>query len=78
MKIGDKVRFLSEVGGGIVRGFQGKDIALVEGEDGFEIPMLIRECVVIQTDDYNIPLKSTAKPSLLHRKLKKRRKKKSR
>ena len=57
MKIGDKVRFLSEVGGGVVRGFQGKDIALVEGEDGFEIPMLIKECVVIQTDDYNIPLK---------------------
>ena len=27
MKIGDKVRFLSEVGGGIVTGFQGKDIA---------------------------------------------------
>ena len=77
MKIGDKVRFLSEVGGGIVRGFQGKDIALVEGEDGFEIPMLIRECVVIQTDDYNIPL--NLQPSLLHRKLKKkRRKRKSR
>lgn len=63
MKIGDKVRFLSEVGGGIVRGFQGKDVALVEGEDGFEIPMLIKECVVIQTDDYNIPLKSAQKPS---------------
>lgn len=63
MKIGDKVRFLSEVGGGIVRGFQGKDVALVEGEDGFEIPMLIRECVVIQTDDYNIPLKSVKKPA---------------
>ena len=29
MKIGDKVRFLSEVGGGIVTGFQGKDIVLV-------------------------------------------------
>lgn len=65
MKIGDKVRFLSEVGGGIVRGFQGKDIALVEGEDGFEIPMLIKECVVIQTDDYNIPLKSAAKPEVV-------------
>lgn len=64
MKVGDKVRFLSEVGGGIVRGFQGKDIALVEGEDGFEIPMLIRECVVVQTDDYNIPLKSVAKPAV--------------
>lgn len=65
MKIGDKVRFLSEVGGGVVRGFQGKDIALVEGEDGFEIPMLIKECVVIQTDDYNIPLKSMVKPEVV-------------
>lgn len=61
MKIGDKVRFLSEVGGGIVKGFQGKDIALVEDEDGFEIPMLVKECVVIQTDDYNIPLKTGKK-----------------
>lgn len=62
MKIGDKVRFLSEVGGGIVRGFQGKDVALVEGEDGFEIPMLIKECVVVQTDEYNIPIKLSKKP----------------
>ena len=28
MKIGDKVRFLSEVGGGVVTGFRGKDIGL--------------------------------------------------
>lgn len=55
MKIGDKVRFLSEVGGGRVSGFQGKDIVLVQDEDGFDIPMPIRECVVIETDDYNIP-----------------------
>ncbi len=54
MKIGDKVRFLSEKGGGIVKAFQGKDTVLVEDEDGFDIPMLIRECVVIDTDDYNI------------------------
>lgn len=38
MKIGDKVRFLSEVGGGTVTGFRGKDIALVADEDGFDIP----------------------------------------
>ena len=37
MKIGDKVRFLSEVGGGVVAGFQGKNIVLVEDEDGFQI-----------------------------------------
>ena len=54
MKIGDKVRFLSEVGGGIVSGFQDKDTALVRDEDGFDIPMPVRECVVIDTDDYNI------------------------
>lgn len=54
MKIGDKVRFLSEVGGGIVKGFRGKDIVLVEDADGFDIPMQIRECVVIDTDDYNM------------------------
>lgn len=57
MKIGDKVRFLSEVGGGIVTGFQGKDYVLVEDADGFDIPMPIRECVVIETDDYNLKRK---------------------
>ena len=55
MNIGDKVRFLSEVGGGIVKGFQGKNIVLVEDEDGFAIPMPVKECVVIETDSYNIP-----------------------
>ena len=50
MKIGDKVRFLNEIGGGIVTGFRGKDIVLVEDADGFDIPMPIRECVVIDTD----------------------------
>lgn len=54
MKIGDKVRFLSEVGGGRVVGFQGKNIVLVEDEDGFEIPMQVRDVVVIDSDDYDI------------------------
>ena len=35
-KIGDRVRFLSETGGGRVTGFRGKNIVLVEDEDGFE------------------------------------------
>ena len=54
MKIGDKVRFLSEVGGGRVSGFQGKDIVLVEDEDGFEIPMLRKEVVLVDDSDYDI------------------------
>lgn len=53
MKIGDKVRFLSEVGGGRVAGFQGKDIVLVEDADGFEVPMRISEVVVIGDEDYD-------------------------
>lgn len=55
MKIGDKVRFLSQVGGGVVTGFRGKDIVLVEDADGFDVPTAVRECVVIETDDYNVP-----------------------
>ena len=47
MKIGDKVRFLNTTGGGIVKGFQGKDIVVID-DDGFDTPVLIRECVVIQ------------------------------
>lgn len=52
MKIGDKVRFLSEVGGGRVSGFQGKDIVLVEDADGFEIPTSVHDVVVVEQDDY--------------------------
>jgi hypothetical protein len=49
IKIGDKVRFLNSVGGGIVRRFQGKDQVLVEDADGFEIPALARELVVVES-----------------------------
>lgn len=53
MKIGDKVRFLSEIGGGRVSGFQGKNIVLVEDEDGFEVPMPVNEVVIIGEDNYD-------------------------
>lgn len=53
MKIGDNVRFLSEVGGGKVAGFQGKNIVLVEDEDGFQMPMLMNEVVVVTDEDYS-------------------------
>lgn len=53
MKIGDKVRFLSEIGGGRVAGFKNKDIVLVEDEDGFQVPMQISELVVIGEENYD-------------------------
>lgn len=53
MKIGDKVRFLSESGGGIIAGFQGKNIVLVEDEDGFQIPTPINDVIQVIDDDYS-------------------------
>ena len=51
MKIGDKVRYLNAVGGGIVKSFKNKDIVWVEEEDGFETPALLRECIVVEADN---------------------------
>ena len=47
LKIGDKVRYLNSIGGGVVKGFQKNNIVLVEEPDGFETPVLINECVVV-------------------------------
>ena len=54
MKIGDKVRFMSETGGGKVAGFQGNNIVLVEDEDGFQIPTPVSDVVVVEQDDYTM------------------------
>lgn len=53
MKIGDKVKFLSEIGGGKIAGFKGKNIVLVEDEDGFQIPTPINGVVVVNQEDYS-------------------------
>lgn len=62
MKIGDKVRFLNEVGGGVVTGFEGKNIVLVEDQDGFNIPMLRSQVVVIETNANNFEVKKKEAP----------------
>ena len=56
IKIGDKVRYLDAVGGGVVTKFQSKDVILVLEPDGFETPVLGRQVVVVEpTDAYNFP-----------------------
>lgn len=45
LKIGDQVRFLNAVGGGRVVKIEGQ-LAYVD-EDGFETPVLVKECVVV-------------------------------
>ena len=48
MKIGDRVRFLNQTGGGIVVGMGKKGWVTVEDEEGFEIPVPEKECVVVE------------------------------
>ena len=50
MKIGDKVRFLNEVGGGKITAFRPGGIVLVEDADGFEVPVHQDEVVVIEEE----------------------------
>lgn len=65
VKIGDKVRFLNSVGGGKVARIQDKKIALVLDEDGFEIPILISELVVVpETNQYNFPVSDKKKTKI--------------
>lgn len=53
MRLGDKVRFLNEIGGGKIVAFQKNNIVLVEDEDGFEIPISITDIAVVSSDDYS-------------------------
>lgn len=50
MNIGDKVRFLNDVGGGKIVGFRPEGIVLVEDKEGFEMPVPQNEVVVIKED----------------------------
>lgn len=64
VKIGDKVRFLSETGGGRVAGFRGNNIVLVEDEDGFQIPTPITDIVITgDGQEYNTSNMVKAKSS---------------
>lgn len=60
IKRGDNVRFLNAIGGGtVVRIDADKKLVYVEDKDGFEIPVLERECVVIASinKETNFPIK---------------------
>ncbi|MBN2521053.1 MAG: DUF2027 domain-containing protein [Bacteroidales bacterium] len=49
VKKGDKVKFLNDVGGGVVTRVIGNTV-YVEDEDGFEIPALMNNIVLIETE----------------------------
>jgi hypothetical protein len=51
LKIGDKVRFLNEVGGGRITSIISEDIVNVETSDGFEVPTRINNLIVVNAPD---------------------------
>ncbi len=52
VKIGDRVRFLNDIGGGTVTGIVNKNMVSVEDEQGFEVPVLISQLVVVNDDAF--------------------------
>lgn len=67
--IGDKVRFLNDVGGGTIVKYIDKETVAVLNEDEFEIPVPIKELVPVRTGDYDAP-KMTADDIAYHEKTK--------
>ena len=53
-KIGEKVGFLKEVGGGIIRSYKNDEIVIVEDETGFDREFLINDLNAIHGDQSNI------------------------
>src|SRR6056297_43802 len=48
---GDKVKFLNDVGEGVIVRFQDNNIAIVNNSDGFEVPVLMNELLKVE-DQY--------------------------
>ncbi len=53
MKIGDRVRFLNDVGGGVIVGEGKNGDLLVEQQDGFVFPVAASQCVLISRSEPN-------------------------
>jgi hypothetical protein len=67
VKVGDRVKFLNDVGGGIITGFIGKNMVRVENADGFEVPYPVSQLVNVDDPALNkseySPVKAPVKDS---------------
>ncbi|MBS3775395.1 MAG: DUF2027 domain-containing protein [Bacteroidales bacterium] len=51
LKVGDQVKFLNDTGGGKVTGIINKEMVNVLNEDGFEVPVLKEELLVVDNEE---------------------------
>lgn len=61
-KIGDTVRFLNDVGGGIIVRIDGRTAYVRDPEDGFETPMPLNECIVVPSAQPEIEIPEAPAP----------------
>lgn len=59
IKAGDTVRYLNDVGGGIVVRAIDNSTVLVRNEDDFEVPVLISELIVVDAGDKDISVRDS-------------------
>lgn len=68
-KVGDKVKFLNEQGGGVITKIINSKMVNIAIEDGFEIPTLINELIKIDEgnamDNINVDKSITEKSLIL-------------
>lgn len=57
-KVGDRVRFLNSIGGGVITRIDGKT-AYVEDEDGFESPIMLKDVVVVLPAGHEAAIKGS-------------------
>ena len=74
-KVGDKVKFLNEKGGGVVSRILSAGMVYVATEDGFELPTATGDIILLQagsqaekifTEDFNVDLGSSLSPAQEH------------
>ncbi|MFB6341832.1 DUF2027 domain-containing protein [Saccharicrinis sp. FJH62] len=51
IRVGDQIKYLNDVGGGKVISIRDKKIAVVLQDDGFEVPVLITECIKVEDSE---------------------------
>lgn len=64
-KIGDTVRFLNDVGGGVIVRLDGRTAYVRDPKDGFETPMPLSECIVVPSAKVEQAVEQAYQPATL-------------
>lgn len=54
IRVGMHVKFLNDTGGGVIKDFRDDRFAIVETEDGFDIPVQVKDLIPDESKDYAI------------------------